>query len=205
MSGLWDRVKAGFSRTDTVIERMKAEGKTGPVAPLRAPPKQEKVEPAEPITPWTQLNNEKVKIRAPPPTELWMQSPFVRGSAQKMNLLARQIIGLPLDAALLQMHFSPKKFAQQVGLVLSRLKGTLLRQGANAAEYYIRSATVGRGVYIKRLEIRGRGKHGIQWRGNAFIRVCAHKPEPKGLVRKMLKIKKIPREDRPVMKKLDYY
>lgn len=112
---------------------------------------------------------------------------------------------IPLDAALLQMHFSKRKLGQVVKQLLSQLKGSLIKSKADPAYFYVKSAVVGRGTYLKRLEIKARGKHGIQWRGHAFIRVCVHKPDPKALVKKMLKVKHIPREDVPIMKRLDYY
>lgn len=197
MSTLWDRVRSGFSRTDVAIQKLKAEGRTGPVAPIKSSN-------TPPISPFDAIEAAKKREKLPPPTQLWMQSHFIRGSTQKMTGLARQIIGLPLDAALLQMYFSKRKMARTVVDVLSNMKGTLRQKGADPAYFYIKSATVGRGVYLKRLEIRARGQHGVQWRGHAFIRICAHRPDPLQVVKKMLKIKKFPREDRPVMKKLDY-
>jgi len=137
--------------------------------------------------------------------KIWMQSRFFRGSTMKLNMLARQIIGLPLDAAMLQMQFSPKKPARVVMQLLSHLKVTIQRHRDNPALYYIKEAPVGRGTYLKRLDIKGRGRCGMHWRGHAFIRICCHKPDPAVLVRKMLKIKKIPREDKPILKKLDYF
>jgi ribosomal protein L22 len=204
MAGLWERVRM---RTENAIGRLKAEGKTTSSGPLRAPKRiATSIQDKPIISPFDAVEQAKAaRKQLPIPNQLWMQSAYIRGSSRKMTMLARQIITLPLDAALLQMHFSSKKFAQTVEMVLSQLKGTLLKRGANAAQYFIKEATVGRGSYLKRMEIRGRGRTGIQWRGHTFVRICVHKPDPQVLVRKMLKIRKIPREDRPIMKKLDYY
>jgi len=219
MSGLWDKLRGGFGRTDAAISRIRqaraeaeAKSKTkhettsselaaaSTADPITKGPEISK-EPEQPIDPWNLSPTVKPHI---PPTQLWMQSPYVRGSTQKMTDLSRQIIGLPLDAALLQMRFCPKKKAATVMQVLSAIKSTIMRSGGNAAYYYIKSATVGRGTYLKRLDIKGRGRFGVQWRGHAFIRICCHKPDPKALAHKLLKIKKIPREDKPIMKSLDY-
>ena len=219
MSGLWDKLRGGFSRTDAAINRIKrakAEIKaehhehstlSEPVETLSTDPiakgPEISKELQQSIDPWD-LNATIIKRHAPP-TQVWMQSPYVRGSTQKMTDLSRRIIGLPLDAALLQMRFCPKKKAATVMQVLSAIKSTIMRSGGNAAYYYIKSATVGRGTYLKRIDIKGRGRFGVQWRGHAFIRICCHKPDPRVLTHKLLKIKKIPREDKPIMiKSLDY-
>jgi ribosomal protein L22 len=198
MSSLWERVRGGFSRTDAAVEKLKAQQK------VKAPGATNNSE-IKSASPWDAIQKAQLGVKEPAPTQLWMHSPFIRGSTLKMTGLARQIIGLPLDAAILQMHFSKKKMSKTVTDLLSSMKGTLKQKGANTAYYYIKSATVGRGVYLKRLEIRARGKRGIQWRGHTFIRVCCHRPDPASMVRKMLKIRKIFREDKPIMKKLDYY
>ena len=208
MAGMWSRLKNGISRTDNLIQKLQKRSAEDSAAAGAAPPAQPA--PARPSpqaqTPWERLRESRMAaLRRPPPTLLWMQSPYVRGSTQKMTAMARQIIGLPLDAALLQMHFSKRRPAQVVKQVLSQLKGTLTKSKALPAHFYVKSAVVGRGTYLKRLEIRARGRHGIQWRGHTFIRICVHKPDPEALVKKMLRIKHIPREDTPIMKRLDYY
>ena len=48
----------------------------------------------------------------------WVRSPFVRGSVQRLNMVTRQIIGLQIDSAIAQMHFSPRRAALLVGDVL---------------------------------------------------------------------------------------
>lgn len=138
------------------------------------------------------------------PASLWMQSPFSRGSMQKLNMVARQVQDLPLDAALLQMKFSPKRAAQVVSDVLTRIKAEIVRYGGDPAYYYVKEATVGRGTYLKRIDIKGRGRHGIQWRGHRMVRICCYKPDPEKIVRKLLRIRKFRRDDKPVLTRLNY-
>ncbi len=138
------------------------------------------------------------------PASLWMQSPFSRGSMQKLNAVARQVQDLPLDAALLQMKFSPKRAAQIVADVLTRIKVEIVRYGGDPAYYYVKEANVGRGTYLKRIDIKGRGRHGIQWRGHRMVRICCYKPDPERIARKLLRIRKFRRDDKPVLTRLNY-
>lgn len=196
MSGLWAKLRGGLTRrTETAINRIKQTEATK-AKDIANSPENKRI-----LTPFDMPMPKKYTS---PPQQLWMQSAYVRGSTQKMTDVARQIIGLPLDAALLQMRFSVKKKAVTVMHLLSTIKSSIMRQGGNPAYYYIKSATVGRGTYLKRLDIKGRGKFGIERRGHAFVRICCHKPDPRALVKKLLRIKKIPREDKPIMKRLDY-
>lgn len=142
--------------------------------------------------------------RKPIGNELWMQTPFFRGSTQKLNLLGRQISGLQLDAAILQMRFSPKKAAKEALEVLCKIRLKIQGEGARPAEFYIKQIDVGRGTYLKRMDFKGRGRFGIMWKGHRFMRVCVHKPDPRRLVAKLLRIKHFPREDKPILRKLDY-
>lgn len=212
MGGLWERLKNGFSRTDTAIQRIRASRESNELADPPAKKKSSKSDSSseshagEIASPWDAIQLHKQSRRqVPPPDVLWMQSPFVRGSTLKLTSMARQIIGSPLDAALLQMHFSKRKMAEVVETLLQHMKSSLIRSRANPAHYFVKSATVGRGTYLKRPDIRARGRCGIEQRGHAFVRICLYKPDPRAFVQKMLKIKTIPREDRPITKKLDYY
>lgn len=217
MSGLWERFRNRLTRTESKIEKIRAEedkmrlegdNNQKPLTTTTTTTTNQNTsgDLSGGSSPWDLMEAKKqaARIKLPPPELLWMQSPYVRGSTQKLTDMTRLIIGLPLDAALLQMHFSPKKMSDVVETVLAKIKLTLRFRGANPAEYYIKTATVGRGTYLKRLEIRGRGQRGIQWRGHAFVRICVYKPDPKEFVKKMLKVKHIPREDKPIMKKIDY-
>lgn len=208
MGGIWDRLKNGLSRTDSVIQKIRA-GKNAQVSDKKkeTTPNGSAGTTADQISsPWETIKRyQELRKQALPPEVLWMQSSFVRGSTLKLTMMARQIIGSPLDAALLQMHFSKRKMAELVESLLQQMKTSLIRSRANPAHFFVKSASVGRGKYIKRPDIRARGKCGIENRGHAFIRICLYKPDPEALVKKMLKIKIIPREDRPISKKLDYY
>lgn len=213
MSGLWGRIKDRWSRTEAIVQKLKLTAQDNPSTGSQKvtdhADNPSNLNSRNTVTS-TNLVDQVLQGKRPwtlhnPPKEYWMQSPYVRGSTQKMTDLARRIIGLPLDAALLQMRFCEKKKAKVVLQVLSNMKMQLRRWGANTSYYYIKSATVGRGTYLKRLDIKGRGRHGVEWRGHTFIRIGCHCPNPQTLVRKLLKIKKIPREDKPIMKRLDYY
>lgn len=222
MSSIWSKISNGFSKTEAMISKLRAQKDTpatSTTAVASAPPSQTTT-PQKTAPPAKEHKKPKIEkpvkggvwdailtprqVQGPPPTELWMETPFFRGSTQKLNELGRQIAGLPLDAAILQMRFSPKKPAKEVLELLCKIRLSLEGKGARPSEFYVRMATVGRGTYIKRIDIKGRGRFGIMWKGHRFMRLCVHKPDPQKLVKKLLRIKKFPREDKPVLRKLDY-
>ena len=211
MGGLWDRLRDGFGRsTESIIEkkkRMQTIEKSDITKDTNTKDTVKKTGTTI-MSPWERMEEAKKKAKHQdegPLEELWMRSPFVRGSDMKLNMMARQIINLPLDAAILQMHFSKRKMSKVVLELLTRMKSWLISRRANANYYFVKSASVGRGTYLKRLDIKGRGRMGIQNRGHAFIRVGLYKPDPVKLVKKMLRIKGIPtREDTPIVRKIDY-
>ena len=211
MASLWERIKTGVGKSVGEGEKIKEQAFSKPVVSKTTSrtssiPHQSTLAP-QVSSPWDVMEQARKQVQAQdlPSTTIWMHSPFFRGSTQKLNLLARQISNLNIDAAIIQMQFSPKKFSKPVIDVLIKLKETIIRQRGLPAEYYVKEAMVGRGTYMKRLDIKGRGRCGTLWKGHAFIRICANRPDPEALVRKLLRIKKIPREDKPVLRRLDYY
>jgi len=123
----------------------------------------------------------------------WKASPFVRGSCQKMALLVRQISGLQLDAAVVQMRMSTKKLAQVVLPVLFRIRqavrmtaGRLGLPPDSDREFCVGAAVCGRGAYLRRAVIRARGKTDVERRGHVFVRIAAYRPDPLALAQALL-------------------
>lgn len=127
-----------------------------------------------------------------------------RGSTQKVADLGRQLSGLPLDAALLQAQFSARKAAERLYQALLQAKEEARLRGHLPSEYVIREAVTGRGKYMKRLDIKGRGRCGIIKKGHAFMRFVFEIPDQRKDLAKLLKIKHFPKEQKPVYVKLDY-
>ncbi|KAK8218513.1 ribosomal protein L22/L17 [Phyllosticta capitalensis] len=117
-----------------------------------------------------------------------VKSPWIKTSVKKLNLLARQIAGKPLDEAMLQMRFSKKKPAQDIlqhleyardhaivsrGMGLGKAEGTAgspteirLKNGKrklveDKTSLYVDQAWVGRGEYGRAYDYRARGRVNI--------------------------------------------
>lgn len=132
----------------------------------------------------------------------WMSSPMMyECSTQRLNMLGRLISQLQLDAALLQMEMSPKGTAPMVLDLLLRMKKAVIDAGGKPSLWYVKEAVVGRGEYRKFIDIKGRFRSGVICKGHAQIKICLYRPDLCKVVDKLLKIKKIPREDRPIARK----
>ncbi len=95
-----------------------------------------------------------------------------RVSPKKLNKLAQQIRGLPIDEAILQMHFSHKKPRITIRNMLHNAKAT----AANVAKLnkdvlFVKEAYIGKGRYEKRMLFHGRGRFGIMTRKSAHMKV----------------------------------
>ena len=117
------------------------------------------------------------------PEKVWSVSKFIRGSTLKTAMVGRQIQGLPLDGALVQMHFSAKKPALQITKELLSLKEKI--KGSDE-EYYVSQTIVGRGTYLKRIDIKGRGRAGIHRKGHVMVSLCAQRYSMEDTIKKLL-------------------
>ena len=127
-----------------------------------------------------------------------------RCSPQKLSDLARQLTGLPLDAAVLQAKFSPKRAARTLCQALCQAQGNALLRGRQPSDYVLREAVTGRGRYLKRIDIKGRGRCGIIKKPHAFMRLVLAIPDERTELTKLLRVRKFPREEKPAYIKLDY-
>lgn len=194
VTSLWNRIR-GAAKS--------AEGSTDAVAVTvaTAPSTTNTTSSAEVASPWTTV----APLKQEPLREFWIRTGLFRVSAQKLNMLGRQISGLPLSTAILQMQFSPKGAARNVhGLLMqaqSRIK--LSPEKADPARFVIQQALVGKGPYLKRLDIKARGRHGIIWHPHTFLRLQLAIPDADAILRKRFKVR-IQREDKPAMVRLEY-
>jgi large subunit ribosomal protein L22 len=84
---------------------------------------------------------------------------YVRSSAQKCRLVIDQIRGLPVEAALDLLAFSPKKAAVSVKKVLeSAIANAEHNQGADIDELRVSTVFVDEGFTIKRFRARAKGR-----------------------------------------------
>ena len=93
----------------------------------------------------------------------------VRLSDQKGRLVADQIRGLPVDKALSILTFSPKKGAEIIKKVLeSAIANAEHNDGADIDELKVKTIFVEKGMVLKRLTARAKG------RGNRIIKPTCH-------------------------------
>ena len=83
----------------------------------------------------------------------------IRGSAQKLNLVAQQIRGKRAEDALNLLRFSPKGMAVDVRKVLaSAVANAENNHNLDVDALVVAEASVGKAITMKRFHTRGRGK-----------------------------------------------
>ncbi len=84
---------------------------------------------------------------------------MVKGSTQKLNLVAQSIRGLSADKAIEQLTFSKKRVAGEVKkLVLSAVSNAEHNYKLDVGKLYVKEAYVGKAVVMKRFHARARGR-----------------------------------------------
>jgi large subunit ribosomal protein L22 len=82
-----------------------------------------------------------------------------RSSPQKLNLLAQQIRGLPVERALAELQFSPKRPAKDVRKLLqSAIANAENNHGLDIDSLVVAEAHVGKNLVMKRIRARARGR-----------------------------------------------
>ena len=84
---------------------------------------------------------------------------MIRGSTQKLNLVAQLIRGRKVEDALNILKFSPKGMAEDVRKVLaSAVANAENNHNLDVDALIIKEASVGKSITMKRFATRGRGK-----------------------------------------------
>ncbi len=84
---------------------------------------------------------------------------MVKGSPQKLNLVAQSIRGLSADKAIEQLTFSKKRVALDVKkLVLSAVSNAEHNYKLDVDKLYVKEAYVGKALVMKRFHARARGR-----------------------------------------------
>lgn len=81
-------------------------------------------------------------------------------SPRKLQMLANQIAGQPIDYAILQMQFSPKRAAKRVLSTLALARDHAAAKGMEVPRLIVSEAWVGKGIYLTRTDIKGRARMG---------------------------------------------
>ncbi len=84
---------------------------------------------------------------------------LLRGSAQKLNLVAESIRGMKVEAALASLDFNRKKAARDVKKVLqSAIANAENNHSLDVDQLVVAEASVGKSLSMKRISIRARGR-----------------------------------------------
>jgi large subunit ribosomal protein L22 len=83
----------------------------------------------------------------------------IKGSVQKLNLVARLIAGMPVANAMHQLQFCRKGQSKSVLAVLnSAISNAENNQGLDIDKLYVSEVKVGKAFTLKRFSARGRGR-----------------------------------------------
>jgi large subunit ribosomal protein L22 len=86
---------------------------------------------------------------------------MLRTSPQKLNLLAQSIRGLPVETALAELEFSPKRIAKDVHKALkSAIANAENNHSLDIDSLVVAEAHVGKNLVMKRMSTRARGRAG---------------------------------------------
>lgn len=95
-----------------------------------------------------------------------------RISPRKLQMLADQIGGgKPVDYSILQMQFSQKHAAKRIKSTLALARDHAIAKGLDPSRLVVAEAWVGKGATLKRVEIKGRGRTGLQTRFESQLSV----------------------------------
>ena len=96
-----------------------------------------------------------------------------KGSPKKFSAFLRLIRGLRVDDALIQCDMSPKRVAKTVGKVIQSAVGNAVNnQGLDRDRLVIAWATVGKGQYLRRVSMHGRGRAGVMHRPRTHVAIA---------------------------------
>ena len=97
--------------------------------------------------------------RALPENEAKAVARMLRVSPQKLNLVAAQIRGKPVQRALMDLEFSRRRIAQSVKAGLeSAIANAENNHQLDVDRLVVAEATVGKGLVMKRWRARARGR-----------------------------------------------
>lgn len=95
-----------------------------------------------------------------------------KGSPKKFGAFLRVVRGLRAEDALIQCNLSPKRVAKTIGKVIQSAIGNAVNnQGLDRDRLVVAEATCGKGQYLRRVSIHGRGRAGTMHRPRSHVRV----------------------------------
>jgi large subunit ribosomal protein L22 len=103
--------------------------------------------------------SKQAKDRRLTPVEAMSKVRSLRTGARKLNLVAQSIRGLPVQRALNELEFSPKRIAIDVRKALySAISNAENNHSLNIDDLYVAEAFIGKNLVMKRFSARARGR-----------------------------------------------
>ncbi|MCG8503442.1 MAG: 50S ribosomal protein L22 [Sphingomonadales bacterium] len=105
---------------------------------------------------------------------------FVRGSPQKLNLVAESIRGLAVAKALTSLEFNRRRMAHEVRKVLqSAIANAENNHNLDVDQLVVAEASVGKALTMKRFRPRARGRVGRIRKPFSRLRIVVREVEEK--------------------------
>jgi large subunit ribosomal protein L22 len=103
--------------------------------------------------------SKKPNSRRVGPVEAMSKLASLRTSPRKLNLVAASIRGLPVQKALNELEFSPRRISNDVRKALySAISNAENNHGLDIDSLYVAEAFVGKNLVMKRFAARARGR-----------------------------------------------
>lgn len=103
---------------------------------------------------------------------------MLRGSPQKLNLVAETIRGMPVEKALASLQFNRRSAAEQVRKVLeSAVANAENNHNLDVDQLVVSEASVGKSLVMKRFRARARGRVGKILKPFSRIRIVVREVE----------------------------
>jgi large subunit ribosomal protein L22 len=103
--------------------------------------------------------SKQAKQRRLTPVEAMSKVRSLRTGARKLNLVAQSIRGLPVQRALNELEFSPRRIAIDVRKALySAISNAENNHSLNIDDLFVAEAFVGKNLVMKRFSARARGR-----------------------------------------------
>ena len=96
-----------------------------------------------------------------------------KGSPKKFNDVCRLVRGLTVDDAVAQCAMSPKKYADVVRrVILSAAANATNNHDLDREKLLVTEALVGKGTFIKRVSVHGRGRAGVITKPRSHVTIA---------------------------------
>ena len=102
----------------------------------------------------------------------------IRVSPQKLNLVAQSIRGIEASKAIAYLTFSKKRISSEVKKVLqSAIANAENNHGLDVDKLFVKEAFVGKGLVMKRLRARARGRAARILKPFSHLSIIVHEKE----------------------------